>query len=58
MVAPEAWARAFEQGALGTALTYLDLSECSRLDDRALRAAARAVPHLGNMGLRAGWTRP
>ena len=38
-VTHEAWAPHFDQGALGASLTYLDLSDCSRLDDRALRTA-------------------
>ena len=39
----------FSQGLLGGRLTYLDLSECSKLDDSGLEAVARSCNNLGTV---------
>ena len=45
---PHHFVTAFELGELRR-LTYLDLSECSKLDDSGLAAVAKTCPNLGSV---------
>lgn len=45
---PQHFVTAFELGELHR-LTYLDLSECSKLDDSGLAAIAKTCPNLGSV---------
>jgi hypothetical protein len=51
---PHAFVQSFELGLLAN-LTYLDLSECSKLDDIGLSAVARNCPNLGTVCLNWCW---
>ena len=48
---PQHFVTAFELGELRR-LTYLDLSECSKLDDSGLAAVAKTCPNLGSVRYR------
>jgi len=51
---PQHFVTAFELGELQR-LTYLDLSECSKLDDSGLAAVAKTCPNLGSVSLNWCW---
>jgi len=51
---PQHFVTAFELGELRR-LTYLDLSECSKLDDSGLAAVAKTCPNLGSVSLNWCW---